>query len=514
MRKILLGVLTAGGVIGLTVLPHLANQGVWAERLPSLEVAIAEYATPEPTTIVHLFEWTWDDIAAECETFLGPKGFKSVQVSPPQEHAVLPEYGYPWWQRYQPVSYQLESRSGSRAALSDMVQRCKAVGVEVYADAVINHMAGIDQGTGSAGTPFTKYYYPGLYGPQNFNTCRQPVKDYGNAEDVTQCELVGLADLDTGSDYVQARLVDYLKDLANIGITGFRIDAAKHMRSYELGQILERFNREHPEGAYIYQEVIDPGTEAIRKQDYYSNGDVIDFEYGRLVSEAFMQYGGQTIDQLQTLSENPRLAPSDRAVVFIDNHDKQRGHGGGGNYLTHKDGALYTLANVFMLAYPYGQTRVMSSYAFDNSEQGPPALDNGTTRSVYQHGSPVCFEDWICEHRWTPISNMVMFRNVTQSQVGITDWWSNGSDQIAFGRGNLGFVVINRHQESLSTPFQTQLPAGKYCNVIEGALTATGDACENQATVISVNDQGQFVATVDGMNALALHLGAKLPDGN
>jgi alpha-amylase len=26
------------------------------------------------TTMVHLFEWKWDDIAAECERFLGPKG--------------------------------------------------------------------------------------------------------------------------------------------------------------------------------------------------------------------------------------------------------------------------------------------------------------------------------------------------------------------------------------------------------------------------------------------------------
>lgn len=32
------------------------------------------------TTIVHLFEWKWPDIAKECETFLGPKGFAGVQV--------------------------------------------------------------------------------------------------------------------------------------------------------------------------------------------------------------------------------------------------------------------------------------------------------------------------------------------------------------------------------------------------------------------------------------------------
>ena len=33
------------------------------------------------STIVHLFEWKWDDIAAECENFLGPKGYAGVQVS-------------------------------------------------------------------------------------------------------------------------------------------------------------------------------------------------------------------------------------------------------------------------------------------------------------------------------------------------------------------------------------------------------------------------------------------------
>lgn len=31
-------------------------------------------------TIVHLFEWKWDDIAAECEDFLAPKGYAGVQV--------------------------------------------------------------------------------------------------------------------------------------------------------------------------------------------------------------------------------------------------------------------------------------------------------------------------------------------------------------------------------------------------------------------------------------------------
>ena len=31
--------------------------------------------------IVHLFEWKWSDVAAECERFLGPMGFCGVQVT-------------------------------------------------------------------------------------------------------------------------------------------------------------------------------------------------------------------------------------------------------------------------------------------------------------------------------------------------------------------------------------------------------------------------------------------------
>lgn len=35
---------------------------------------------PGRNTIVHLFEWHWDNIAQECENFLAPKGYAGVQV--------------------------------------------------------------------------------------------------------------------------------------------------------------------------------------------------------------------------------------------------------------------------------------------------------------------------------------------------------------------------------------------------------------------------------------------------
>lgn len=480
----------------------LAVAGIIAAQHLSVPVSPAAPAAVS----VHLFEWTWSDVAQECETHLGPQGFKAVQVSPPQEHIVLPEQGYPWWQRYQPVSYQLISRSGDRQAFLEMVERCQRAGVDVYVDAVINHMAGIDGGVGIGGSSFTKYNYPGLYSPEDFNSCRRPIKDYKDAQDVTQCELVGLADLNTDSSYVQTQIVNYLDQLVDLGVAGFRIDAAKHIRAEELGEILQQLRQRTPAQPYIYQEVIDPGNEAVRKQDYYPNGDVVEFEYGRRLGEIFLGHHGQVLADLETLGEDWGLAPSEQAVVFIDNHDKQRGHGGGGTYLTYKDDSLYALASIFMLAFPYGQPRIMSSYAFLDSDQGPPADRSGNTLPVYKTAEDRCFQAWVCEHRWSAIANMVEFRNVTAAAPEVTHWWSNGGNQIAFGRGELGYVVINREDSPLAHTFTTQLPAGDYCNVL---AAPPGETSCSAAAAITVDGQGQFNATVAAMDAVALHVDAR-----
>ena len=94
--------------------------------------------------ITHLMQWKFEDIAAECERFLGPYGYGGVQVSPVNEHAVLDRR--PWYELYQPVSYRIQSRSGNEAAFSDMVQRCNKAGVRIYVDIVLNHMTGPQAG--------------------------------------------------------------------------------------------------------------------------------------------------------------------------------------------------------------------------------------------------------------------------------------------------------------------------------------------------------------------------------
>ncbi len=304
--------------------------GVLAQTAPKVQ---ASAPNPSRSVYVHLFEWKWSDIANECETWLGPKGFGAVQISPPNDHARVTSPNRPWWEVYQPVSYQLVSRMGDRAAFTNMVTRCRAAGVEVYADVVINHMAAISTNTSTAGNAYSKYNYPAVsYSTADFhwyapapNGCQANISNYQDRFNVQFCELVGLPDLRTETSYVRGKIADYLVDLYNLGVRGYRIDAAKHMPASDVAAILANVNSRVEPDPYVVQEVIDPGNEAIKKSEYYATGDVNEFSYGPQIANSFRS----SIANLQTFGESWGLAPSSEASVFIDNHDMQRGGGGG-----------------------------------------------------------------------------------------------------------------------------------------------------------------------------------------
>jgi alpha-amylase len=472
---------------------------------------------------VHLFEWKWTDVADECESVLGPHGFKAVQVSPPQEHILAA--GFPWWQRYQPVSYSIDrSRSGTRAEFVDMIQRCKATGVDIYVDAVINHMTA-GAGTGSNGTVYTKYEYPGLYTQSDFHSACG-VNDYQSAANVQDCELLGLADLQTGLTTAQQKIADYLIALARLGVAGFRIDAAKHIQPVELNDILARVNQTlTSEGRpipYYFAEVIDYGGEAVRARDYhglaYSSGgaaDITEFKF-RGVGDKFLGTGGQRVAQL-----NPNgppgsqfsalawgLMPPDKAVVFLENHDTQRDGGIG-----YRNGNVFRLANVWMLAQPYGYPSIMSSYAFapgpGGRDAGPPSNAAGETNSVSCAASleTAVIGQWVCEHRDPAIARMVDFRRVVAG-TGISGWWDNGANAIAFARGDRGFVAINRESAPVTATLGTGLSAGTYCDLLTGGRGPAGANCVG--TSVTVDAAGSVQVTLGANTAIAIHAGTRL----
>ncbi|RZU25247.1 alpha-amylase family protein [Streptomyces sp. BK239] len=416
-----------------------------------------------------LFEWKFASVAKECTDTLGPAGYGYVQVSPPAEHI----QGSQWWTSYQPVSYRIAGRLGDRTAFRTMVNTCHAAGVKVVVDTVVNHMAA-GGGTGTGGSSYTKYDYPGLYSSYDFDDCTSQVTDYQDRWNVQHCELVGLADLDTGEDYVRKTVAGYLNDLLTLGVDGFRIDAAKHVDSADLAAVRSRLTNPN---AYWKQEAIHGSGEAVQPTEYAGNGDVQEFRYAYDLKRVF---NNENLAYLKNYGEGWGYMNSSVAGVFVDNHDTERN----GSTLSYKDDADYTLANVFMLAWPYGAPDVNSGYEWSDADAGPP--NGGMVNACWQDG-------WKCQHAWPEILRMVAFRNATRGEP-VTDWWDNGGDAIAFGRGAKGFVAINHESGSLTRTYRTSLPEGTYCNV------------QNDTTV-SVNSGGRFTATLGPDTALAIYAG-------
>ena len=417
-----------------------------------------------------MFEWKFDSVAKACTDSLGPAGYGYVQVSPPQEHI----QGSQWWTSYQPVSYKIAGRLGDRTAFAALVSTCHSAGVKVVADSVINHMSA-GSGTGTGGSSYTKYNYPGLYSSFDMDDCTAQISNYQDRANVQNCELVGLADLDTGEDYVRGKIAGYLNDLRSLGVDGFRIDAAKHMPASDLANIKSRLT---DPGVYWKQEAIYGAGEAVSPDEYAGTGDVQEFRYARSLKQVV---NNENLAELKNFGEGWGFMPSAKAGVFVDNPDTERG----GDTLNYKEGANYTLAYVFMLAWPYGSPDVHSGYEWSDKDAGPP--NGGTVNACYSDG-------WKCQHAWREIASMVAFRNTARGQ-GVVNWWDNGGDQIAFGRGSKAYVAINHEGWSLTRTFQTSLPAGGYCDVQSGRG-------------VTVNGAGQVTATLGANTAVALHVNA------
>ena len=330
-----------------------------------------EYENGQKGAIVELFGWPYDDIAEECE-FIGKAGYMAVKVFPCQE-AILTfdtvEDGElnPWWFLYQPVSYRLKSRMGDKKQFKNMINTCRKNGVRVYADAVINHMAGngndmyadhrnwsgscIHWGpkAGSAGSPWwtTGWQYginpysgkkPGLefpsvpYFASHFH-CDRACNAWTNPFILNNGWLSGLCDLNTEKEYVRQRIADYITELLSIGVSGVRIDAAKHIYPASLASIFKKLKDnlgggEYPEDFTAYLEVLF-GNE---KELLLCGGG--DYSYGQPFVDKMKAEGlsDDDIDKIKIWgSDYPKEFPicgyweitPKRHVIGLDCHDDQ-----------------------------------------------------------------------------------------------------------------------------------------------------------------------------------------------
>lgn len=411
-----------------------------------------------------------------------------------------------------------------------MIDFCHSYNIKVYADLVLNHMAEfIDSEpthVGTNNTSFNKYQY----GPLNNDNDTYEYNDFyhfshqGNkqisGEDYCKLasvwhlehyDLLNLPKLNLDNQHVISILRKYVKYLLSLGIDGFRIDAAKHLNIKAVEKILAGFRTYDGLKPFIYQEYYTGAPMGIDvysfMEKYFKVGYVTAFKYGEFLADAITNKN----NDLQNLVEYSFGSswihyPENRTVVVIDNHDTERMMPNMLNYKCSQNNS-YVLAYIFMLAWPFGVPKIMSSFRFNTHDDPIP------TTQVWQQEKCTCFEPnspWVAQHKWHAIANMVLFRNKTQHAPGISHVWTNGN-QIAFARTyqkpkeyviSVGFVIINATEKPINRRFETGLPEGKYYNLITSQLAA-GKMC---GPTITVENYGFATIEIPPFDALAISI--------
>jgi alpha-amylase len=102
--------------------------------------------------------------------------------------------------------------------------------------------------------------------------------------------LTGLVDLNTERDNVQERIADYLTDLIGIGFSGFRVDAAKHIKPDDLVAIFSKLKRnlggKLPDDFITWWEIL-LGGEAQMLMCNKDSG----YNYGAYIADALLAAG-------------------------------------------------------------------------------------------------------------------------------------------------------------------------------------------------------------------------------
>jgi alpha-amylase len=246
--------------------------------------------------------------------------------------------------------------------------------------------------------------------------------------------------------------------------------------------------------AYFYEEIIFDPSGPITYKEYLPIGDVMAYDYGRFLANGILNKN--TFNIFHVSDSFPASVDS---IVFLTNHDLERQTAFPILSYNNSTQTLYRLGQIFMLAWPFGYPFIYSGYSFSDFDQGPPLAADLSTLPILD-ANDNCRAPWTCEHRLAEIPPMVSFRNLTNGSFFISNWWSNGSDALAFSRGTDGFIAINFSNFGFQQEFTTPMEDGLYCNILESTYNLKNKTCETGYRV----QNGRIRLAMPAMSAFAI----------
>lgn len=231
--------------------------------------------------ILHLFEYPLKDINLNK---VKEQGFDSIQISPTQP---CKENGT-WWGRYQPLDFSIGNSLGSKQDLINLCAAAEKIGFKIIVDVVVNHLASKDYNNKELHENVSERLRKREY----FKDINE-IQDWNNRYEVIN-KSIGVPTLNTANTEVQIMVSDFLNELIDCGVSGFRFDSAKNIALPE-------------EGCNFWINVLGE----LKRKDLFNYAEVINSD-SQLI-EAYQKY-------INVLTEGTSW-DKNKLVVFADSHD-------------------------------------------------------------------------------------------------------------------------------------------------------------------------------------------------
>ncbi|HIF9342766.1 TPA: alpha-amylase family glycosyl hydrolase [Photobacterium damselae] len=401
------------------------------------------HSTAYADAILHAFNWKYSDITNRAKD-IANAGYKKVLISPAMKTS-----GNEWWARYQPQDLRvIDSPIGNKEDLQKMISTLQGVGVDVYADVVLNHMANESWKRSDLDYPgkdvLLKYsenmpYFENqkLFGDLNNNLfskydfhsigCISNWSDPGHVQYWRLCGSegdLGLPDLDPNSWVISQQKL-YLHALKEMGIKGFRIDAVKHMSMYQVNQL---FSDDITKNMHIFGEVITSGGKGDSSYETFLSPYLNDTEFSAYdfplfatIRSAFSMNGG--LNELHDPLAYGQALDNSRSITFTITHDIPTNDGFRYQIMDPTDEQL---AYVYILGKDGGSPLIYSDHLLNYEDR-----DNGRWSNVWNSKAMI---------------SMLSFHNKMQGKT--MDIIHSDKCTLLFKRGKSGIVAINKCNEN------------------------------------------------------------------
>jgi alpha-amylase len=435
--------------------------------------------------ILHAFCWSYAEIEKNLEA-IKAAGYSTIQTSPvqqPKDYSSSTDIAGQWWKLYQPVSLSIADNTwlGTKEDLKSLCTAAHKYGIKIICDIVSNHLAASnDSATYYKLADEVKTYEPTIYGSsggtqnnQYFHQLWQTAGD-SSVQSTVQGLVSACPDLNTGNSYVQQRVTSLLKECVDVGVDGFRFDAAKHIETSSDGSYASSYWNTVLGNATSY-------AKSTQNKDLYYYGEVLNtFGSGRnasaytsMMSVTDNVTGNAVLSNVKNgnasaaANSNYQLTGNaSKSVLWAESHDTYEGSSGSTQDVSDSD--------------------IVKAWAIVASRKDATALYFARPGSMSMGG---CATD--TTYKSVAVAEVNKFHN---NFVGQSEKLGSSGNIAYVARGTSGIILVNTKGTTASASISgTGLANGNYTDMVTGSkFTVSNGTVSGQigSTGVAVVTQG------------------------